>query len=362
MYRVLYVGEKERELFNCFIASSAKPHFLQTYEWGELKKSTGWEPLRLLVLKGNVPVVSISLLKRRLPFFNRSIFYAPRGPVFGKDCEPAAEEFLWKEVKKLARQHGAILVKIDPDVPKSDREYHFRLVKYGFRPQEKHDGFGGIQPRFVFRLDITPSEEELLAAMESKTRYNIRLAERKGVNVRTARDRNDLKIFYDLLVETAERDRFLIRNFSYFEKIWDLFVSRGTAKIFLAEYNGEIISGTLAFHCGDVVWYLYGASGSRFRNVMPNHLLQWTMICWARSLGCRIYDFRGVPGNLNPDDPLYGLYRFKKGFGATFTEFLGEYDLVMSPFWYFLWTRFLPWYQNFLRRLRKKGRKGEVLD
>lgn len=361
MYEAHLIGEEDKDLFNNFIRSSLKPHFLQTYEWGELKRGTGWEPLRLLVTRERRPVAALSLLKRRLPFFNRSIFYAPRGLILGKDCDRAGEDFFWREVRKVARQQRAIFLKIDPDIPNENEEYRDKLKKRGFRPGGAEAGFGGVQPRFVFRLDLSPSEEELLAAMKHKTRYNINLAERKGVRVRVARDKQDLAVFYDLLMETATRDGFLVRSYRYFEQIWDLFVVKGAARIFLAEYKDQVIAGTLAFHCGDRAWYLYGASGNRFRSVMPNHLLQWKMIRWAKSLGCKIYDFRGVPGDSRPDNPLHGLYKFKKGFGATFTGFIGEYDLVFSPFWYFLWKRVLPYYQQSLRWLRRKKQAGENL-
>ncbi|MEW5762353.1 MAG: peptidoglycan bridge formation glycyltransferase FemA/FemB family protein [Bacillota bacterium] len=304
----------------------------------------------MLVYKEEQAIAAISILKRRLPFCSRTVFYAPRGPILGKDCDEAGEEFLWREVRKLARQHGAIFLKVDPDIPDDDASYREKLRRWGFRPAGAPEGFGGVQPRYVFRLDLSPSEEEILAAMKHKTRYNIRLAERKGVQVRAGRDREDLKVFYALLKETAARDNFRIRSYPYFEAIWDLFVVPGTARIFLATYEGEVIAGTLAFRCGDRVWYLYGASGNRYRNVMPNHLLQWTMIRWARAMGCTLYDFRGVPGTADPSDPLHGLYRFKEGFGARFTRFVGEHDLVFSPSWYFLWTRVLPLYRRFLHR------------
>jgi lipid II:glycine glycyltransferase (peptidoglycan interpeptide bridge formation enzyme) len=364
--RVQLIGPQDRDLFNNFIQSSPKPHFLQSYEWGELKAGTGWEPIRLLAWRHDRPVAGISLLKRPLPLYrrlHRSIMYAPRGPIIGEDCNQAEEEFFWKAVKELGRRHGAIFIKIDPDIPTEPREaaeeYRRRLAAAGFRPSGSSSGFGGVQPRFVFRLDITRPEQELLAAMESKTRYNIHLAERKGVRVRVARDATDLRAFYDILIETATRDRFLVRSFSYFERMWELFVNRDQgasgARIFLADYQGQVIAGTLALHCGDRVWYLYGASSSRFRNVMPNHLLQWTMIRWAQGLGCRMYDFRGVPGSGDPHSHLAGLYRFKKGFAAAFTEFIGEYDLVLDPCWYFLWTRVLPAYQQMTRRLLRRG-------
>lgn len=350
MYQVQYIEEKDKCLFNNFISGSPKPHFLQSFEWGELKSGTGWVPLRLLVKDGDTPVAAISILKRSLPITGLSIFYAPRGPILGVDCDPAGEEFLWQQVRSLGRKHHAIFLKIDPDITSDQSSYVERLLALGFRPGGNQAGFGGVQPRFVFRLAITPPEEELLAAMESKTRYNIRLAERKGVTVRMAESEDDLARFYRILTETAQRDHFLIRKYSYFQHMWDLFVTTGSARIFLAEHDGQAIAGTLAFYCGKVAWYLYGASSNNQRNVMPNNLVQWTMIRWAKGLGCEVYDFRGVPGDDNPDNPLYGLYRFKKGFGAQFTEFIGEYDLVFSPFWYLLWTRVLPQYLKFTHR------------
>lgn len=368
MYRAQPIEETDKDLFNRFICSSDKPHFLQSYEWGELKSITGWEPLRLLAWRDERPLAAISLLKRRLPLYSclgRSIMYAPRGPIFDEECDPEGEKFFWESVRSLVRQHGAIFIKIDPDIPVQPAgAAERRLAAAGFEPGGNLLGFGGVQPRYVFRLDITPTLQELLEAMESKTRYNIRLAERKGVSVRLARDDADLRLFFDILTETAARDQFLIRNFGYFQRMWDLFKCAGApapgspgARVFLAGFQGRTIAGSLAFQYGDRAWYLYGASSNQFRNVMPNHLLQWTMIRWAKDLGCRMYDFRGVPGSGDPDDRLAGLYRFKKGFAATFTEFIGEHDLVLEPFWHFLWTKGLPSYKV-TRRLLRRGSPG----
>lgn len=354
MYQAHLIEEQDKELYNSFLDVSLRPHFLQSYEWGELKRGTGWMPLRLLVTKDGAPVAAISILKRKLPFFNRSILYAPRGPVIGKECEPAGEDFFWQEVIKLGRQHGAILLKIDPDIPEPNEVELEHLADIGFRLAGDDDGFGGVQPRYVFRIDITPSEEDLMAGMASKTRYNVRLAGRRGVKVRVGENKDDLRIFYDILKETAERDRFLVRDFSYFDSMFDLFIERGTARLFLAEYEGEVIAGTIAFCCGDRVWYLYGASSNKRRNVMPNYLLQWEMIRWAKSMQCSVYDMRGVPPTEDPEDPLSGLYRFKKGFGGEFTEFVAEQDLCLSPFWYFIWKKLVPIYLKFTHRKKSK--------
>jgi len=206
-------------------------------------------------------------------------------------------------------------------------------------------------------MDITPGEEELLANMHAKTRYNIRLADRKGVKVRLVEDKADLRIFYQVLTETAERDQFLIRGYSYFESIWDEMVPTGYAKFFLVESpEGETIAGALLMTIGDKAWYLYGASSNAHRNLMPNYLMQWEMIRWSRQQGCTLYDFRGVSGDITDEsNPLYGLYRFKKGFGGELTEFIGDWDCVYSPLFYSLWTKALPKYKALLHKRAKKN-------
>jgi lipid II:glycine glycyltransferase (peptidoglycan interpeptide bridge formation enzyme) len=266
-------------------------------------------------------------------------------------------DFLLGRVKELAREHQAVFLKIDPDVPAANQGFVAYLRKAGFRAADKEVGFEGVQPRFVFRLDITPPEEHLLANLHQKTRYNLGLAERKGVEVAATENKEDLAVFYQILVETASRDRFLIRSYDYFSVLWDKLIARGYARLFLARYQGEVIAGTLAFIFGQKTWYIYGASSNRHRNVMPNYLLQWRMIQWAKQEGCTLYDFRGVPGSLTEDNPLYGLYRFKKGFNGQYTEFVGEYDLVYLPHYYWAWQNLEPLYSKGIRQLiglRKK--------
>ncbi|MBO8168544.1 MAG: peptidoglycan bridge formation glycyltransferase FemA/FemB family protein [Thermoanaerobacteraceae bacterium] len=353
------IQDTEKDQFNDFIAGHPKGHILQSYHWGEVKALTGWEPIRLVIEEDDKMVAAVSLLKRTLPVMNKSIFYAPRGPVVDFEDEKLFK-FLLDQIATVAREHGAILLKIDPDIPAPNEKVTSMLKKNGFRPAgDEEGGFEGIQPRYVFRLDITPSMDELFMNLHSKTRYNVRLARRKGVEIKQDCTLQDLQDFYKILKITAERDKFLIRSYDYFKIIWDQLVENGLAKLFMAYYQGKPIAGTLAFIMGDIAWYIYGASSNEHRNVMPNYLLQWTMIEWAKNNGCKIYDFRGVPGKLTEDNPLYGLYRFKKGFNGEYTQFIGEYDLVYSPLYYRLWNIGEPVYQKGVRRLinlRKKLR------
>jgi lipid II:glycine glycyltransferase (peptidoglycan interpeptide bridge formation enzyme) len=358
MYRVVVADQSQRTDFDRFVANHPKGHVLQLWEWGEVKRAMGWLPLPVMLMDDSGIQAAILVLKRRLPIpgINKSIFYAPRGPVADVH-RPELLDSLFQGIRTLARQHGAIFLKIDPDIEHDDAVFKEYLLGRGFKKTQTGDDFEGVQPTYVFRMDIGPDEDQLLENMAGKTRYNLRLAQKKGVEVRSGTKREDLKVFYDILQETAERDNFLVRNYSYFETIWEHLVQNDWAHLFLAQYEGRIIAGTLALVAGKKAWYLYGASSNRYRNVMPNYLLQWKMIIWAKSRGCTLYDFRGVSGDLSEDNPLYGLYRFKKGFGARFTEFIGEWDLVYSPFFYWLWVAVLPLYYQSVRKLIRLKRK-----
>ncbi|MHB1001411.1 MAG: lipid II:glycine glycyltransferase FemX [Armatimonadota bacterium] len=348
--------ENEKERWNDFVAASTTGDLLQSFEWGELKKrSSGWEPIRIAVEDNGKIIGAVSILKRKLPRLNKCIFYAPRGPV----CDFSDMQVLKclvDGVKDRARIEGAILFKIDPPVVIENTEVAKALNKIGFIKVDDPNGFGGIQPRCVMQLDLNLPIDDLLANCKPKWRYNIRLAEKKGVIVRSDCTKDDLRTFYDILKETAQRDNFLVRGYSYYEHMWDTLVETGFAKLFLTEYEGEAIAGAMSFIYGDKCWYTYGASSNRHRNVMPNHLMQWRMIEWAKESGCIWYDFRGVSPKKEEeaDDHLYGLNRFKEGFGAKFVEYTGEYDMPYSKTWYWAWTTGKPRISSILKSLKRR--------
>lgn len=350
MFTTRIIDIKEKDSLNKLLAFNCKGHFLQLWEWGEVKKHMGWETLPLVLEQDGEIQASLLILKRKLPLpvLNKCIFYSPRGPVIDTDSEELCQA-LFAGASRVAKEHGAIFLKIDPDVKADNEKFKNILQKCNFRYNETGLDFEGVQPNFVFRLDITPSEVTLLQNMHSKWRYNIRLAEKKGVKIRIAEGKKDLRVFYDILEETAARDKFLVRGYEYFEWIWDYMVEGGYAQVFLAEYQGQVISAALTMVLGEKAWYLYGASSNEHRNVMPNYLIQWEMIRWARQQGCTLYDFRGVSGDLDESNPLYGLYRFKKGFNGEFTEFVGEWDQVYSSLFYWLWNWVLPLYLKLVR-------------
>lgn len=321
------IREEDMPEFDAFVASHPKGHFMQTSLWAKQKPE--WQHIAMLKRDANDnPVGGMSVLIRKVPKLPYTLMYCCRGPV----CDPEDEETimdLLSACKSLARTMRSYAVKIDPDLPKPSPTFAGCLAAQGFKLVDGGKNFEGAQPRFVFRLNIEgKTEEEIMAGFDSKTRYNVRLASRKGVVCKNA-GAEGLDDFQALMEETGRRDGFVVRGRAYFASMLENLGEH--ARLYMCYLpDGTPISGALAIWYGDKVWYLYGASSSQHREFMPNYLMQWEMIRWAVEKGCRIYDFRGVSGDLSPDNPLYGLYRFKKGFGGDFVEFIGEYDYVLS--------------------------------
>ncbi len=332
---------------------SRQGNFLQTLEWAKVKED--WAGISFLIKDQGMVRGAGSILIRKLPGVRKNFMYCPRGPVLDYKDE-AVLHFFVRQVRELAKKYKAIMLKIDPDVEVKEQEVVDNLVRLGFRQKPPTLNFEGIQPRFVSRLDITGDLEEVMNRFHPKTRYNIRLAERKGVTVRIG-EGSDLPRFQEIMEETGLRDKFVVRNPAYFRKMYDVLVPPGYMRLYLAEYRGQVLAGAISLVFGKKCWYLYGASSSVHRNVMPNFLLQWEMIKWAKEAGCTVYDFRGISGDLDPASPLYGLYRFKKGFNGVYTEFIGEFDLIFDPLMYKLWDTGVPLLKKVRSKLILAGKK-----
>ena len=313
-----------------FVCSHTHSHFMQTSAWAQVK--TFWDWRGISIRKQGQIVATMLVLIRPLPF-GFSLLYAPRGPVCDRN-----DLGLWYELmealKQLAKQEHTLLIHMDPDEADSNERFRSTMLQLGFT-EKADDGFGNIQPQYVFRLPLKGrTQDEVFHAFCAKTRYNIGLSLRKGVSVReySGADRIPdfiLENFYSLMQTTGERDHFFIRGLDYFKGLMQAL--QKDAKIYIAYLQGQPIAGAIEVFCGNKAWYLYGASANEHRNVMPNYLLQWIMIQEALERGCELYDFRGVPGNVSEDDPLYGLYRFKKGFSGTYTKFTGLFTYSFHP-------------------------------
>ena len=351
--RVRTAADEDRDRYNAFVASSPLADVLQSWEWGEVKRSSGWAPRRFLVEDdGDRVVAAAQVLGRRPVRGAPRLLYSPRGPSF-EDARNDVLEALLGEIR--ARAGDAFVLKCDPAV-EGDSPEAKALERAGLSLAPSA-GFGGVQPKAVMVLDLAPDLEKIQSGFHSKWRYNIRLAERKGVTVERA-ERAELPAFHELLVETARRDGFLIRGRSYFEDLFDCLEPSGLIAMFLARFDGKPIAGALCMGFGPRLTYVYGASSNEHRNVMPNHLMQWEMIRWAKGSGFQIYDFRGVSpvrDGKPVEEHLAGLNRFKEGFGGRYVEYAGTFDLPLRRIVYRAWRWGAPFAIATLKRL-KRGR------
>ncbi len=339
--------DTRKSMFNHYVLNHPLGDVLQTTHWGQLKAQfSGWEYSPLGLMDPDLGIrASVLLLRREVPYMKRSIFYSPRGPLFN-DKEALVQ--LLKEVKEWIRKQKGIFWKMDPPLPYGHEAWK---SLQGLLRVESGLDFESVQPRFIMELDLKPPLEDLLANMKKKTRYNIRYAQKKNVKVRIAEKKSELLRFYPLLVETAKRDGFRIRGLPYFEHLWDTVLENKLGYLFMAFHKEDLLAAAILFRTKHRAVYVYGASSSADRSLQPSYALQWAMIAWAKSVHCKVYDFRGISGDLNPNNPLYGLYRFKEGFGAKVVEYVGEYDAVTAPLLYPLWNS----YQHCSRLWRQKG-------
>jgi len=352
--RVLEINDQEKEKWNDFAARGLFGHVFQSFEWGEIKKAQGWQSLRFLFENRSEVKAAAQILSRKAGPGN--LLYCPRGPIF----DPAEPEVLREVVSKLcdlARDRRAIFLKIDPDIERGKVESSISDMGFTYSPQQ-------VQPvTSTLVIDLSLSEEELLAQAKKDGRYNIRLAERSGVEVRAAGEA-DLPDFYRLYCETSQRAGFVIRPYSYYHEAWNTLMSAGLAKLFMADYQGQLLAGAMLFCCGRKVLYMYGASSTQHRKIMPTYLLQWRSILWAKEAGFQLYDMGGIPEKLETSDPMYGVYHFKASFGGEIRRLMGAYDFRPSPWLYRLWMTLQPRYYDLLRFagwIRKRGKTYEPL-
>lgn len=365
--------------WNATISSLAGAHVLQTWEWATHKSDYGWEIYPYWWVRSNQEihlcspehtrpgeiVGAIMLLKRPLRVFRMhlpvSVLYSSKGPlVIDWDDEVLTERILL-DIASIGRKLGGIFVKIDPDVqvgkgvPGTDSEVEDSTGKQWEQQLQLlgwHFSGDQIQFRNTVQIPLQASEEELLAAMKQKTRYNIRLADRKGVEIRSA-TLDDLDMLFQMYAETANRDGFIIRPKKYYLDLWKMGLKSGIAEALIAEKDQTSIAGVVIFKFAQRAWYLYGMSRDLHRNAMPNYLLQWEAIRRIKSAGCKIYDLWGAPDKFVEDDPLWGVYRFKVGLGGETIRYAGAWDYPLEPGLYYIYTTLLPRILAGMRKLRR---------
>ncbi len=327
-----------------FLLQYPDVHLLQTTAWGELKSAFGWEVFRIATER-NGANLGAQILFRRLPF-GLSFAYIPKGPLghthTDESHQKVVDQNFWTEVDNLCRRKRAVFLKIEPDRLSGENIDEVNLMPTGFRISPHP-----IQPPRTIVVNIHADEEAQLAGMKQKTRYNIRLAKKKGVVVHPS---SDIDSFFEMMQSTGEREQFGIHSLDYYRKAYDLFHPQGACELLLAEYGGEPLAALMVFAWGKRSWYLYGASTPIHRERMPTYLLQWEALRWARSVGCTYYDLWGIPDYdehtleeefTNRKLGLWGVYRFKRGFGGNVRRSLGPWDKVYKPLFYNLYLRWV---------------------
>jgi peptidoglycan pentaglycine glycine transferase (the first glycine) len=358
------------------IACLPQPHLLQTWEWSQVKDKYGWKALPFVwrSAASEKPSAAAMVLKRTISpggfAAKLSVLYIPKGP--NLDWEDAVlRQRVLEDLQFFAKGQGAIFVKIDPDVklgvgiPGEEAAIEDKVGQVIVSKLEQH-GWLFSQDQIQFRntvlIDLTPPEDEMLARMKQKTRYNIRLAEKKGVRVRAAAI-DDLPKLYRMYAGTAVRDGFLIRGEDYYQTVWRTFqtglIKQPSATVpfsepLIAEVEGQPVAAISLFYFARHAYYIYGMSVDTHREKMPNHLLQWEAMRRAKALGCTGYNLWGAPNEFNENDSLWGVFRFKEGLGGYVSRTIGAWDFPSSPMIYKLYSQILP---KILAAMRTHGKR-----
>ena len=317
----------EPEEWSEFLFSHPNAHILQTEAWGQLKSDFDWQAVQVISDRDLGKSQSgAQILFRRLPF-GLSLAYIPKGPVGTR------WDMLWSEVDSVCEARRAIFLRVEPDlwegVSNSDV---WGLESFGFQISQHN-----IQPPRTLIVDLSGTDDQILARMKQKTRYNIRLARKKGVVIRQTRD---IDTFYNLMQVTSERDAIGVHSKNYYQRALDYFEPHGQCALLSAQFDGVPLAALMVFARGKRAWYFYGASSNEYRNLMPTYLLQWEAMQWAKKKGCNEYDLWGVPDEssetlesqfLERSGDLWSVYRFKRGFGGELRRSLSAFDRVYRP-------------------------------
>ena len=319
----------EKEKYNEyeeFVKGHRNGGFCQSICWAKLKNTWGHEVVVSRDREGKIKGGMLILIKKAP--LGYSMLYSPHGPVCDFDDMETLDD-LKKGVYAVSKKHKGFLFKCDPYIREEEENYIQSFLSLGFSHKRHAEEFDTIQRRFVYILpDIQgKTEDEVINSFSQKTRYNIRVAMRKGVECRVC-GKEGLDDYMRISAITAKRDNFDDRPKEYLERMIDSF--EGQIRVYLCYYNGKAISGAICSQYAGKTSYIFGASDNEYRNVMPNYLMQWEMIKWALEGNCYIYDFLGIPVNCDENSPMYGVYRFKKGFNGEVVGYAGEFDLVLN--------------------------------
>jgi lipid II:glycine glycyltransferase (peptidoglycan interpeptide bridge formation enzyme) len=314
------IREEERAAYDAIVQ-----HPLQSWAWGEFRKQTGVQVERVGFFEEGKLQKAFQVFFHPIPHYSSmTIGYFPRGYM------PDEEQL--NAVRQIAKRHNAVFVKLEPNVAQKVENVSAHsaiadfLIKNGCTPGRP------LFTKYTFQMGLRASEDELFSKLNSKTRYNVNLAFKKGVQIYENTSAEGMEQYVQILEETTQRQGFYAHKPEYFRKMWEHAGNSGMLRIFNAVYENQVLVSWVMFVFNKKLYYPYGASRSAFREVMPSNLMMWEMIKFGKSEGCELFDMWGSLGPM-PDekDAWFGFHRFKKGFGGDLVEFLGTYDLVINP-------------------------------
>lgn len=332
--------------FNPLFFDALATHFVQSWVWGEIRKKTGAKVVRVGFFQGLTLDNIAQITFHKLPKTNKTIGHLAK-------CAALTKEEL-DELMRIGKEQQAIAIRIEPNVILGSDKGATPESKSGEdsgQARKTEIGWANRHPKlkkssqhiFVphnFLADLTKTEEELLAAMHSKTRYNIRVAQKHGVTVQEQTDADTLEQFITLQKETSKRQKFYLHTDDYYRTVFQSLLPQNMVTLLVAKHpNGQVLSIWFLVIFKKIFTYLYGASSQEHKHMMANNLIAWEAMRLGKQLGLEILDFGGTYSNVrNPKDPRFGMHRFKKGFGVQHFTYAGTFDLIIDPIWYPIFT------------------------
>jgi peptidoglycan pentaglycine glycine transferase (the first glycine) len=325
-YTLLPISIGQQDQWDDFVAKHPQGHLLQSWGWGELKGRSGWVPLRLGLWDNekNLLVAGAQVLLRtapHIPLRAGHLAYIPKGPLLDWSQAELVESFFAQLHAYLAKR-GAIAVRMELGQETLSPEMSQHLPTLGFAPARS------IQPQRTILVDLAPDEEVLLKHMKKDCRYNVRMSARRGVTVKEAETAEEVRAWYQLIENTSSRKQFGIHSLQYYLDAWQIFAPRGQARFLLAYYEGQLLAGIFVAVFAGKGYYLYAGSGNEHRQLVPNYLLLWEGMRWAKREGATEFDLWGIPATEDENDPMSGVYKFKSEWGGRVTSFAGSYEYV----------------------------------
>lgn len=340
-YQLRLSDQLEDPAWDAFLEETPGGHHVQTSLWAQVKTSLNWRPIRLVVTCEEQIVAGVQILVRSLPILG-DIGFISKGPLQVSE-NPFLSELVVKELQEIAKTRHIRLLTVQP--PGNGESLARRLPDWGFQPTSTK-----VAPSATVLIDLSKELDTILAEMDSKTRYNIRLSQRKGIEVRAGQE-SDLVTYHQILTATGQRQGFVPYPEQYFTDMWRILNPHGYIKLFLAEFKGEVVSAQLAIPFGDTVINKLSVWSGRYGKHRPNEALQWACIEWAKSARYRYYDFEGIePAAARAilrQEPLPASLKqtvtsFKLGFGGQVTLFPGAFDYIHNPFLRWAYVELFP--------------------